>query len=859
MCHPTARCPGASALLVLLASVLPAGAQAQGGAISGRVTDAAGAALADVTVTIRGAALLVPRTTSTTPAGGYRFEAIPAGIYEVTFERDGFHERGWDGFRIGDGVRAALDARLETDHSESGEQGMTGGIPTAVVTRAAASRFGGSAWGSLVDHRLQSTNLTPELAAQGAGFGNPVRRVTEVGVELGGPIRANRAWMAVSADRTDTNVGVIGFYTPACSNDDGTPAPGAAFQVRCLQADITRLEHVTARLQYQWTPAHRTTVAWGRSETRKPTRGSSAYDRLEHTNRQSDLGRAQPFQAEHHGVLPNGFLIDARYSYSDASFILDFQEPGLAAVQGAYDRFTLVNWRSAVQTEHRLPATHVSVAARRVSRRERPGRHETSIGLEVVDRSARRIDRTGGGAVAVFDSRSGLQRPYQARLVRDGETSHWERHWSLFLRESYGRGRLALDAGVRLDVQDDGARPATIPANPLLPDLLPAVRFPGADSDVVYKDVSPRVEAKWALDSDARTLLRAGVARSRAVGNTTSAPLQPTGPTRLVYWWDDADGDGLVRREELDLARGFAATPSPNYDPDRPWAVRTPAAVDPSLRNVATEELTVGVERQVTRHLSVRANYTSRWIHRVQGTYRVNDDGSAVSSDTFYPVSWGAVTCPAGAACPTVTFYERADPLPARTLLRNDGRYSRHQAVDFVLHKRRAQGWMLDVALSWSRARRFFPEPTRDYTDPTNVAMWNGTEYSMPGSRWTSTIRASTRLPLGLEAAAVVTARDGLPFARVVTSPNRQALGAVGVLTGRYGSERYPAVGILDCRLERKFAVGQLALTPSLGVFNAANAGTVLRRNATQNSQAANAVTRILPPRSARLELRASW
>jgi len=839
--------------------MLPAAAWAQGGEISGRVTDAAGAAVQDARVTVRGAALLVARRTSTSPAGAYRLDSLPAGIYEVTFERDGFEASEWRDFRIGEGVRATLDVQLDVEQAGDGRQaGRWGGAP-AFTPRAAANRFRGSAWATLIDHRLQSTNLTPELAAQGAGLGNPVRRETEVGAEAGGPIWPNTAWMVVSADRTDTNAGVIGFYTDACTNGGGTPVAGAELRVECLHADITRLEHVTARLQYQWGAAHRSSVSWGRSETRKPTRGASAYNRIEHTNRQSDLGRAQPFQVQHHGVVANRFVFDAKYSYSDASFILDFHEPGLAAVQGAYDRYSLAQWRSGVQTEHRLPATQVTAAGRYVSSEDGDGRHEASFGMETVTRSSRQIDRTGGGAVAVFDSRSGVRLPYQARLVRDGETSHWERHSSLFFQESYTRGRLALGGGIRLDVQDDRARPATIPANPLLPDLLPAVRFGGADSNVVYRDVSPRVAAKWGAGSNARTLLRASFARSHAVGNTSSSPLQPTGQTRLVYWWNDADGDALVRCEELDFARGFAATASANYDPDRPWAVRTPAAVDASMRNVATEELTIGVEHQVTRRLSLRATYVSRWIHRVQGSYRVNDDGGPVSSSSFHPVTWMPAVCAAGAECPAVTFYQRADPLPARTLLRNDGRHGRHHGVDVVLHKRQAQGWMLDLALNWSRAQWFFPEPTRDYTDPTNVAMRNGTEYTMPGSRWTGTLRGSARLPLGLDTAAVFTARDGLPFARVVTSPNRQALGAVSVLTGRYGSERYPAVRTLECRLERKFTVGSVVLMPSLNIFNSANAGTVLRRNATQNSQAANAVTKILPPRSARLEVRASW
>ena len=278
--------------------------------------------------------------------------------------------------------------------------------------------------------------------------------------------------------------------------------------------------------------------------------------------------------------------------------------------------------------------------------------------------------------------------------------------------------------------------------------------------------------------------MRAGYRRERAVGNDTSEPLQPTGQTRLVYWWDDLDGDGFVRREELDLSRGTAATPTSNYDPEHPSAVRTPAAVDATLRNVATEEVTVVFERQLTRRLSLRASYEWRWIHRLRAAYPVEEDGRPVGSTSFLPVSWAPASCPVGAFCPAVTYYQRAAPLPAQTLLRNDGRYGRHHGVDVVLHKRQAQGWMLDVAVSWRLARWFLPEATRDYTDPTNVAMLQGTGYSMPGPGWTGAISAGANLPWGLRASAVLTARDGLARARVVTSPNRGSLGSASVPRG---------------------------------------------------------------------------
>jgi hypothetical protein len=57
--------------------------------IKGRVTDASGNGLADVAVTAQSAALVGALTTHTTGNGEYRFVALPAGSYVLTFARTG--------------------------------------------------------------------------------------------------------------------------------------------------------------------------------------------------------------------------------------------------------------------------------------------------------------------------------------------------------------------------------------------------------------------------------------------------------------------------------------------------------------------------------------------------------------------------------------------------------------------------------------------------------------------------------------------------------------------------------------------------------------------------------------------------
>src|SRR4051812_14918159 len=79
------------AFVLFVAQTSVAAAQQPGGQVSGIVRDATGAPLPNVDITLSDTARVVSRTT-TSDAGEYRFDVIPAGPYRLAARANGFHE-----------------------------------------------------------------------------------------------------------------------------------------------------------------------------------------------------------------------------------------------------------------------------------------------------------------------------------------------------------------------------------------------------------------------------------------------------------------------------------------------------------------------------------------------------------------------------------------------------------------------------------------------------------------------------------------------------------------------------------------------------------------------------------------------
>lgn len=98
-------------LALWLCLAVPGLAVAEPGAVlQGRVADSSGSALPGVTVEARGPAV---RAVGTDPAGNYLFQALPAGLYEISFRLPSFVGLVRRGVSLQDGRETRLDVTLE--------------------------------------------------------------------------------------------------------------------------------------------------------------------------------------------------------------------------------------------------------------------------------------------------------------------------------------------------------------------------------------------------------------------------------------------------------------------------------------------------------------------------------------------------------------------------------------------------------------------------------------------------------------------------------------------------------------------------------------------------------------------------
>jgi hypothetical protein len=103
------------ALAFLAIATLTQGALAQElrGRIAGVVTDDSGAIVPGVTVTATSPALIQPQTTTSGGDGSYRFQALPSGLYTLTYQLQGFQTVRREGVRVTLNQTFTIDAKLK--------------------------------------------------------------------------------------------------------------------------------------------------------------------------------------------------------------------------------------------------------------------------------------------------------------------------------------------------------------------------------------------------------------------------------------------------------------------------------------------------------------------------------------------------------------------------------------------------------------------------------------------------------------------------------------------------------------------------------------------------------------------------
>ena len=102
-----------SLILCVACLMLPAYAQVTTGIVAGTVTDQTGAVAANVPVSVTNTATGATRTMNTSSAGDYRFEALPAGTYQVAVKAPNFKESVTNAVEVHAASTTTVDVKLQ--------------------------------------------------------------------------------------------------------------------------------------------------------------------------------------------------------------------------------------------------------------------------------------------------------------------------------------------------------------------------------------------------------------------------------------------------------------------------------------------------------------------------------------------------------------------------------------------------------------------------------------------------------------------------------------------------------------------------------------------------------------------------
>ena len=422
-------------------------------------------------------------------------------------------------------------------------------------------------------------------------------------------------------------------------------------------------------------------------------------------------------------VFNDRWLGEAQFAFVGGGFALDFPDPETQfGIQRYYDEVTEEYRRSFSQSLFDRPLYLFDTKTTYFLPNVLGGDHAFKAGYSYRFAPVSSYSHVGGFVEARF--RSGV--PTNASMYRDSYTESEQNTHSFFVQDEYQAGRFSVRMGVRLDRYDSRALASSVEANPIIPDLLPAASFGGADPNVVWNSFSPRLGVNYDLFGSGKTVL--GLTLSRYYGqpgvDSLAATLNPLGTVHLRYPWTDLNNDQLVTRNELNLSAAPVITG--NYNPSAPGSPTTINTVDPNIKNEKTDEIVIGLQHELLPGIALSANY----IYRKYGNFRWTTD-EGVTSASYAEVIGNPAACYTGPGvtgpCPAFSYFAPTINIGGRKkTLTNRPDYNREYNGFEVSMTKRYSNSGTRTSASPTTARSITMKRRASYIDPTNINVLNG-------------------------------------------------------------------------------------------------------------------------------------
>lgn len=747
---------------------------------------------------------------------------------------------------------------------------MTGGVGLNFITKRGTNTFHATARTYWSSNDLQGNNVPDSLKTDARinVAKNPDKKADRIdnildwGLDISGPLVKDKLWFWAAYNKNDIEL------------------------IRISQTkDETILKNTNAKLNWQASKNDMVSASYFYGKKLKFGR-SPGYAGTEPDSILFDQGDFAPdfgpfsglkglWKVEDNHVFSQNFFMNAKYAYYGWGY--GFDPRGGIDQSGGVDTTTDTAYGSSLRYRSLRP-WHVVDVSGSYFKEALGGNHEFRFGFGYRSNPVHSSTRYAGNGSVAFNFGGGEG---TALLYRDRVAFFKGTNTDFYLGDTFTKGRMTLNAGVRYDIQRASNEPSTAPAQRLVPDLFPAVTVdPSNLVGLEWKNVSPRVAITYALDDARKTVARASYAQYAGQMNsfeTTSNNAAGTYYPYVAYNWVDKNGDHLASRDELLLNEGIQY--SNGVDPNNLGSNVSPNKIDPDYKANKDSEIIVGLDRELAANFGVGVAYTWRksvdipnWNPRI-----------GLTSADYTANAPVTVTTPQGTFTGQSFTPNAAKDTGGRLLTDRPDYYRTYNGIELSATKRLANKWMMRAAFAYMDWTEHFDGPNA-FQSPTRTQNTAGGSFGGPGvdggqviiksygsktdtfynSKWQFTASALYQLPYDIDLGASILGRQGYPYVVIMRLP-AGIDGRPNVLaTPAVDTIRFDNLWDLDFRLAKKIGLGKkTALRLSVDLFNVLNADTVLQRARTVNATSTggingsfNRVNELINPRVARIGVR---
>lgn len=666
-----------------------------------------------------------------------------------------------------------------------------GGIYMNMVTKSGGEEFHGQQLFAYEGSSFQWDNFDEDLRERGATSGNPIKVYYDINSTLGGRIVRNRLWF-FSAYRQWR----IDNYVSGVIKSDGTQA-----------VDDNRIVNGMGKLTVQAARNHKVSYVYNANKKDRfhrrdfSTMGGGALQFIEDaaTRHQDQFGFNTSAQWD--WVASSRALMSIRFGVTSLNFPSNYQkEVGPTDISREDRGLQSLSVAGASQSLN-LPTRYQGNASLSYWKDNLVGgSHDLKVGIQPSHNVTENRNSANGDIRQQYFNAV----PFQV-VAYNTPTIQVSVYNAIgvFAQDSYTRGNLTLNLGVRYDFLE-GYNPAQ---------TSPGGRFVGERQLSAVRNVPrwstwvPRVGFSYALGRERRSSIKANYGRYYFLtGTYLPAAVSPTTLSYDRRSWVDRNGDDIAQDDELGPSTGFVG-----------GANQRLAA---NLKRPYSDEVTIGFNMDIAGVFGIGVTYYRRGNRQQHGV-----KNAAATPDDYTPIS---VVNPLTGDLITAYNLAREKVGQVDRVVDNfDLLDSNYNGIEFSVTKRMSKRWQLAGGLTIGKhegatagsitSRDDLNNPNSNINrkgiignDATYIGKLSGI-YQLPGSVVLSgALRYSTGYPQG----RVLVVR-GL----------NQVSESINVVPR--GAERYENVAILDLSVSRSFPVWKGRLDLRMDAFNIGNSNAV--------------------------------